>query len=198
MFCWWGTRRNPAGKSFSSLLLVGQRKEVFTNDQPIFESFECQSYFSDGYILCKNVVSSELICAAKRFINACLGAKKGDIKTNMMVLPYELSSHQCIMDLFYGAGSKLPTIAQSLLGFGNCNPPLGSQVALRFPSSFNNVEDDSMRYKIILPLTLSIPFPIYQNFLSYPSISNFKFSLILIWTNSFAHPWRECKAGQRD
>ena len=153
---------SPQGYKFTAANMPFVAGHKLTDDQ-------LKSFFSDGYILCKNVVSSELICAAKRFINACLGAKKGDIKTNMMVLPYELSSHQCIMDLFYGAGSKLPTIAQSLLGFGNCNPPLGSQVALRFPSSFNNIEDDSMRYKVMLSLTLSIPFPIYQNFLSYPS-----------------------------
>ena len=109
---------------------------------------QLKAFFADGYILCKNAVPHELITLAKRHINACLGARKGEIKHNMMVLPHDLSSHQHIMNLFSGVGSKLPTIAQSLLGQGNCKPPFGAQVALRFPSSFVNVEDDSRRYNM--------------------------------------------------
>ena len=128
---------NP-NATFTAITMPFLQEHKLSDDQ-------LKAFFADGYLLCKNSIPKELILMAKRHINACLGARKGELKNNMMVLPHELSSHQCIMDLFHGQGSKLPTIAQSLLGRGNCKPPFGSQVALRFPSSFNSVEDDSRR-----------------------------------------------------
>ena len=57
-----------------------------------------------------------------------------DIFSWLSGLPAAEAGSPPIIGLFTGAGSKLPTIVQCLIGRGKVRPPYGAQIALKFPS----------------------------------------------------------------
>jgi hypothetical protein len=64
----------------------------------------------------------------------CIG--RGDVDRtipNLIGLPPAQARAAPIVDLFWGAGSALPTVTQHLIGRGKVRPPDSGQVALRFP-----------------------------------------------------------------
>ena len=64
----------------------------------------------------------------------CIG--RGDVDRsipNLVGVPPTQARAAPIVDLFWGAGSALPTVTQHLLGRGKVRPPDHGQVALRFP-----------------------------------------------------------------
>ena len=119
----------------------------FINDYALNDS-QLQSFFSDGYLLCRNAVPMEIIALAKRFINASIGRGDVERKHGMTGVLPSLSTADELLNLFRGPGSKLSTIVQSLLGKGKVKPPYHAQVALRYPSPYLGAEADSARCSI--------------------------------------------------
>lgn len=107
------------------------------NDSFSLSLADLQGFFSEGFVRVPQAVPEILVDDALRHINSCLG--RGDISRDHPSLiglaPGSAQNSPALLDLFNTSkGSKLPTVVQCLLGKGRAAPPLGCQVALKFPS----------------------------------------------------------------
>ena len=105
---------------------------------------DLQSFYSDGFVVVPGAVPPEVVNQALRHINNCIG--RGAVNRNiptLVGLEPASAGAAALMDLYNTArGSKLPTTVQSLLGRGRAAPPLGCQVALKFPAAAATVPTD--------------------------------------------------------
>lgn len=85
---------------------------------------QIQHFVSEGYVVVRNAVPLSLVKEARRFINASIGRGAVDrsIPGLIGVDKSSVSAPQ-LMSLFSGPGSRLPTLAQSLMGKGKMRPP---------------------------------------------------------------------------
>jgi hypothetical protein len=95
-----------------------------------------RQFYTDGYLHLPGIVSSDLVHAACRAINASLGARgmHPDALPSLRARSYcpELQDASPITDLLHA--SPLWSIAESCIGQGNIRPATRAQIALRFPS----------------------------------------------------------------
>mmetsp|Transcript_32624 Transcript_32624/g.104026 ORF Transcript_32624/g.104026 Transcript_32624/m.104026 type:complete len:353 (-) Transcript_32624:66-1124(-) len=101
------------------------------NDAEALSVEEMRSFFEEGYVHARGAAAPDLIDAALRHINACLGRNAVEQQNQLTNLAKDAVASPAITDLFYK--SKIPSLAQSLVGRGRLAPVRQGQVALRFP-----------------------------------------------------------------
>jgi hypothetical protein len=92
-------------------------------------------FLQDGYITVRGVVPQQLVTAALRVINNCIGYGGSTIApdtTGKTDLAGGITNDPDVLSLFYN--SAVSTYAQLLLGTGRVAPVRAAQIALRYPT----------------------------------------------------------------
>jgi hypothetical protein len=112
-----------------------------SSQNPRLTPQQVQQYRTDGFVKLPGVVPAEVWKAARRAINAGLGASGIDPEKlptyrSQTYLP-ELQNTDAIRDLYNA--TPITSIMESLVGAGKVAPVGGGQIALRFPSAGGEV-----------------------------------------------------------
>lgn len=107
------------------------------------------SFLSDGFVVVRDAVPMTLITDARRFINASIGRGTVDRSIPGLVgVAGSAAAAPALLSLFHGKGSRVPTVAQNLLGKGRVRAPMWAQVAVRFPSPCGSAAEDKRRLAV--------------------------------------------------
>ncbi|TDH70749.1 hypothetical protein CCR75_009772 [Bremia lactucae] len=150
--------------STQASFVLDASRSVMTRHPLILSDSQRRLFIQNGYLQIRGVVPMHLVNTALRTINHKLGVAKnlsnggaeGAVK-----LAGNTSNSKSILDLFYL--SDVGKYVEALVGAGQVVPPVGAQIALRFPEIGEPQEPlgtewhtDGMRQGCIHPFTLLV------------------------------------------
>ena len=133
---------------------------------PLLDPEQIELFRTDGFLKLDQIVPADLWRAARRAINARLGAEgidpeKLNTYRSQSYMP-GLQNSDAIRNLY--TGSPLAPIMDSLIGPGKVAPVGGGQIALRFPSESDAPRPPSAHIDGMYTPTNGVPKGTIQNF----------------------------------